>query len=97
MSTQRQRRRFSSEFKAKVALAAIKNDETLSELSKRFGIHSNQILKWKRDFLSNAGAAFDRKNEFEALEKERDRLYKKVGQLEMEKDFLKKNLNKLGL
>ena len=81
MSTQRQRRRFSSSFKAKVALAAIKNEETLSELSNRFGIHSNQILKWKRDFLENAVAAFDRKKEISDLERERDRLFKKVGQV----------------
>lgn len=54
-------------------------------------------LKWKRDFLSNVGAAFDRKDEYEELEKDWNRLYKKAGNLKMEKDFLKKNLIMLGL
>ncbi len=97
MGTGRQRRKFSSEFKAKVALAAIKEQETLAELSREFDVHSNQILKWKKEFLENMSAAFERKNEFEDLEKERDRLYKKVGQLEMEKDWLKKTADKLGV
>lgn len=97
MKTKKVRRKFTSEFKAKVALAAIKEQETLAELSRRFEVHSNQILKWKKEFLSNVGAAFERKNEFEDLERERDKLYNKIGQLEMEKDYLKKSLNKLGL
>lgn len=97
MKTRRQRRKFSSEFKAKVALSAIKEEETLSELSRRFDLHSNQIIKWKKEFLVNMSAAFERKNEFEELEKERDRLYKKVGQLEMEREWLKKTADKLGV
>ena len=97
MTTRKTRRKFSSEFKAKVALSALKEQETLAELSRRFEVHSNQILKWKREFLANASAAFDRKIDFEDLEHSRDKLYKKVGQLEMEKDFLKKSLDKLGL
>lgn len=97
MKAKRIRRKFTSEFKAKVVLSAIKEQETLAELSRRFEVHSNQILKWKKEFLSNAGAAFERKNEFEDLERERDKLYNKIGQLEMEKDFLKKSLNKLEL
>ena len=95
MKTQKQRRKFSSEFKAKVALSAIKEQETLSGLSKRFGVHTNQILKWKKDFLGNISAPFDRKNEFKELEKQRDTLFKKVGELELDKDFLKKKLNQL--
>lgn len=51
MKTRRQRRKFSSEFKAKVVLSAIKEEETLSELSRRFDLHSNQIIKWKKEFL----------------------------------------------
>jgi transposase len=97
MKAKKVRRKFTSEFKAKVSLAAIKEQETLAELSRRFEVHSNQILKWKKEFLSNVGAAFERKNEFDDLERERDKLYNKIGQLEMEKDFLKKSLNKLGL
>lgn len=97
MKARKQRRKFSSEFKAKVALAAIKEQETLAEMSRKFDLHSNQILTWKKEFLENMSAAFERKHEFEDLEQERDRLYKKVGQLEMERDWLKKTADKLGV
>jgi transposase len=96
MSTKRQRRKFTSEFKAKVALAAVKENETLATLSNQFDVHSNQVLKWKREFLENCSMAFDKKNEFESLEKDRDHLLRKVGELQMDKDFLKKSLWKLG-
>ena len=65
MKSRRERRKFSSEFKAKVAISAIKDQETLASLSNRFGLHSNQIIRWKREFLENIGAAFERKNEFQ--------------------------------
>lgn len=96
MSTRRQRRKFTSEFKAKVALAAIKEKETLATLSKQFDVHSNQILKWKKEFLENCSTAFDKKSETETLEKEKEQLLRKVGELQMDKDFLKKSLWKLG-
>ena len=97
MSTRKQRRRFTSAFKAKVALSAIKENETLATLSKQFDVHSNQILKWKKDFIENSSMAFEKKSEFESLEKDRDQLLRKVGELQMDKDFLKKSLWKLGL
>jgi len=96
MSTRRQRRKFTSEFKAKVAIAAIKENETLAILSKHFDVHSNQILKWKKEFIENSSMAFEKKSEFESLEKDRDQLLRKVGELQMDKDFLKKSLWKLG-
>jgi len=97
MSIRKQRRKFTSEFKAKVALSAIKETETLAELSRKYDLHSNQIIKWKREFIENSSMAFEKKNEFEALEKERELLLKKIGELQMDKDFLKKSLWKLGL
>ena len=63
MNTTKQRRKYTSEYKAKVALYAIKEQETLSSLSKKFGVHSNQIIKWKKEFLSNISAPFDKHNE----------------------------------
>ncbi len=97
MSTRKQRRKFTSEFKAKVALEAIKEHKTLSELSKEFDLHGNQILQWKREFLSNLGATFEKENQKEKIEKEKDRMLRKIGQLELERDFLKKTAEHFGL
>jgi transposase len=98
----RSRRKFSTQFKAKVVLEAIKERSTLAELAKRFEIHPNQISQWKREFLEHADQAFEGPSsapnqKIEQLEKERDQLYKKVGELQMDNDFLKKSLRKTGL
>jgi len=86
------RRRFSQEFKAKVALEAIKGQRTVNELSQEFGVHVNQISLWKKQLLAAAPEVFSRgkDREADALEQERDRLYRKVGQLQVEVDWLKK-------
>ncbi len=84
MSTRKQTRKFSSEFKAKVALETIKGESTLTEIGAKYELHVNQILQWKKEFLANMGAAFDKNNQKEEDEKEKDKLHKKIGQLEME-------------
>ena len=91
------RRKFSKEFKAKVALEAIKGQRTINELAQEFGIHPNQISLWKKQMLASAPEVFGsgKDREGERLEQERDRLYKKVGQLQVEVDFLKKNIGHL--
>jgi transposase-like protein len=91
----RKRRNHSPEFKAKVAMAAIKGDETLSELSQRHGINSNLIVKWKKQLLENSSEVFasgkglapDRESEIQSLQA-------KIGQLTMENDFLAKALGR---
>ena len=90
------RRKFSAAFKAKVALEALKEKETLQELSSKFGIHQNQIAKWKREFLDHAEDVFDKKNVKDKTddEQEKDMLYGKIGRLQTEVDFLKKVLGK---
>jgi transposase-like protein len=89
------RRKFTGAFKAKVAIEALKERETLAELSKRFEVHPNMISKWKQEFLEKSAEVFDKKSDSET-EVDADKLYSKIGQLEMENDFLKKSLNKIG-
>lgn len=90
------RRKFTSVFKAKVAIAALKERESLAELSKRFEVHSNMISKWKQQFIENSALAFDKSPEPEK-QVDVDKLYSKIGQLEIEKDFLKQAYLKSGL
>jgi transposase-like protein len=87
------RRKFSGAFKAKVAIEALKERETLAEISKRFEVHPNMISKWKQEFLERSPELFDKKPKDADSEVDLDKLYAKIGQLEMENDFLKKNLN----
>jgi transposase len=89
------RRKFSSAFKTKVVLEALKERSTLSELSQKYEIHPNQIASWKREFLEKAEHVFEqsRGNTKEKdLEKQRDNLYRQIGQLKVENDWLKKKL-----
>jgi transposase len=88
----RTRRRFSSEFKAKVALEAIKGHETVADLATRHGLHPTQIAAWKREAVERLALVFDEKNG--AREQNRDaeltKLHAKIGQLVVERDFLSK-------
>ena len=83
------RRKFASAFKASVAVAAIKDRESLAELSKRFEVHPTVISKWKMEFLDKSSGVFDNKSEEESGV-DPEKLYAKIGQLEVENDFLKK-------
>ena len=88
------RRNHSSEFKAKVALAAVKGEKTVAELSQQFGVHPNQIGIWKRQLLANAGSAFGGGGKKEVGEKYVKDLEAKVGRLTLENDFLSKALGR---
>ena len=92
----KKRRKFSGAFKAKVALEALKERETLAEISKRFEVHPNMISKWKQEFLEHSAEVFDKKSDADS-EVDPEKLYAKIGQLEIENDFLKKSLKKIGL
>jgi len=86
------RRRFTDEFKAKVAVEAIKGDKTAKELFQEYGLHINQITLWKKQLIESAPSVVSRGKDREAerLEKEKDQLYHNVGQLQIEVDWLKK-------
>jgi transposase-like protein len=90
----KKRKRYNPEFKAKVALAALKNEETLSELASRFGVHPTMIAAWKRALLDGAADIFDKNHKAKKqTEKQVDELYQKIGQLQVERDFLSKKLS----
>jgi len=92
----KQRRKFTKEFKLKVILEALKERQTLQELSKKFELHPQQITNWKKEYLEKSLAIMDTKSakdSMASLEKEKEKLYEKIGKLQMEVDFLKKNLN----
>lgn len=91
------RRKFSATFKAQVALEALKERETLSELSKRFDVHMNMISKWKQEFTERASELFSTKAPEASFEAEKERLYAKIGRLEMERDWLKKTSKRAGV
>jgi len=97
--TKQTRRKFSPEFKAKVALEAAKEQMTLSELAKKFEVNPVVISRWKAEFLSNIAAAFnDRPEPKDESEKvDIEKLYAQIGQLKVENDFLKNNCKKLGI
>lgn len=90
MSTQR--KQHSAEFKAKVALEAIKGAETLNQLSVRFEVHPNQITRWKQEALEGMAEIFSRRKDNKAKDDEAatDELFKQIGQLKVELDWLKK-------
>ncbi len=86
------RRRFSAEFKAKVALEAIRGERTISELATKHQLHPNQITQWKRQAIENLAKAFDDKatDAKAGREAEVTKLHAKIGQLVVERDFLAK-------
>jgi len=90
------KKRYRPEFKAKVALAAIKGDQTISELSSEYGIHATSINQWRRELLQGAGQVFGTGGKPSAQDAANEalveKLYAKVGQLTVERDFLSKAL-----
>jgi transposase len=92
----KERRKFSAAFKAKVALEAIKEKETLQQLSSKFEVHPNQITQCKKEFLEGAEQIFSKNKVEEKInsEQEKEDLYNKIGHMQVQIDFLKKVLGK---
>ena len=91
------RRKFEGSFKAKVVIEALKERETLQQLALKFELHPNQISVWKQEFLQNSALMFEEKVQKDIPDTDVSELYGKMGKLEMEKEFLKKNLKRFGL
>ena len=92
------RKKYDAKFKAKVALEAIRERETLNELAAKYGVSPVMISRWKKEFIENSAAAFETpKIDDEAIQKQKDRYLRKIGDLEMQLDFAKRVSRKLGI
>ena len=94
MSIKKSRRKYTAEFKAKVAIEALEERSTLSEISKRHELHPNKVVQWKKSLKENSFRIFE---ESHPEKDERDQLieslYREIGSLTMDVNFLKKKLN----
>ena len=97
--SRRPRRNHTAAFKAKVALAAIKGENTLSQLAEKFDVHANQITQWKSQLLEGAAGVFggEAKPESATAAVDLKTLHAKIGELTLENDFLEGALTKAGL
>ena len=93
----RKRRSFSQEFKAKVALAALKGDLTTAELASKFAVHAGQVSSWKQRLLAGAAELFaDGRSQKDERSADEQELYAQIGRLKMEVEWLKKKSAELG-
>lgn len=91
------RKKFEAGFKAKVALEAFRGEKTMAELSSEYGVHANMINRWKQELLQGASGIFSGKHgkNDNGQEETVDKLYKSIGELKVENDWLKKKLDLL--
>jgi transposase len=97
--TRRTRRNHTAGFKAKVALAAVRGEKTLSELAQQFDVHANQITQWRTQLLEGAACVFGPEAKAEPASPLIDvkTLHAKIGELTLVNDFLENALGKAGL
>ena len=90
----RTRRNHSPTFKAKVALEALREQESVAELARRYGLHANVVANWKRQLAENVQRVFEAGGDHDGAEREAE-LLKKIGELTVERDFLARGLGRL--
>jgi transposase-like protein len=91
----KKRKQYSPEFKAKVALAALKNEESTAELAAKYEVHPTMITNWKRELIEGAAELFDKGQKTKKQHDNTvDELYRQIGQLKVENDFLAKGLGR---
>jgi len=90
------RRKHSPSFKARVALEALKGEETVAQLAGRFNIHPNQVHKWKKELADGVTGIFDNSRGQKKSDNQKlvAQLYQQIGQLKVERDFLEKTLGR---
>jgi transposase len=93
--SKRPRRNHAPAFKAKVALEALKGDQTIVELAERYQVHPNQITEWKKQLLEHAADVFGKDRTIDQGPNVKE-LHAKIGQLSMENDFLSNALGRIG-
>lgn len=95
------RKQYSPQFKAKVALEAVRGEKTISELASQYDVHPTMINTWKRQLLDEASNLFEKGSEAsqsnEAQQSQIDELYRQIGKLKVERDFLADRSAQLGL
>ena len=90
----KKRTQYPAEFKAKVALATLRNEQTMSELAAHYGVHPAVINQWKKALLEGASQIFGKgQKRHQQAEAEVDELYRQIGRLKVERDFLSKKLS----
>ena len=87
------RRKFSSEFKHRVVIEALKERQTMSELGQKYDLHPNVITSWKNEFIEKSKDVFEKPGKKRDHQIKEDELYKEIGKLKVENEFLKKNLD----
>jgi len=89
------RKQFSSEFKVKVAMAALKGDRTIAELASEFQVHPTQVTTWRNELKDRAGEIFEgpKAKSSKEYKEEIERLYTDIGRIQVENNWLKKKLN----
>jgi transposase len=97
----KKRRKFTADFKSKVALEALREQQPIHEIAKRHQVHASQVTEWKKALQSNASSVFEstsaKHDETLKQKRKEDQLFKQIGQLKVEVDFLKDSCDKLGV